>query len=679
VDLTPGAPHKNRLMRAPVALHNGFQAPGVQMSQMLWQPSEERITNTNLARFIQFVNRRSDKQIREYPELYSWSVEAIPDFWETFWEFSQIRTSTRHNTVVDDLARMPGAKWFIGSRLNLAENLLRYRDGRVALIARDETGSRHTMTFAELHDSVARFARSLREMGIVKGDRVAAFMPNILETVVAMLATTSLGAVWSSCSPDFGTRGVLDRFGQIAPRVLLAADGYYYRGRRVDCMESVAGLIDNLTSVERLIVVPYTCEPDLRAIPRATLYRDFLSPGHGLPLEFEQLPFDHPAYIMYSSGTTGLPKCLVHGTGGALIQPLKELILHSDLKREDNIFYFTTCGWMMWNWLISSLAVGATVLLYDGSPFYPEPSTLWKMAEEEKITIFGTSARYIGAIEKDGVSPGRDYDVSRIRTILSTGSPLPAESFRYIYREVKQDVQLSSISGGTDIMGCFALGNPMGPVYEGEIQCRGLGMKVEAFDEAGAPVTGQKGELVCTAAFPSMPVCFWDDLDNTKYLAAYFQKYPGVWTHGDYMEITGTGGAIIYGRSDATLNPGGVRIGTAEIYRQVETLPEIADSIVVGQQWQNDVRVILFVKLAAGQELTEDLKDRIRRAIRENASPRHVPARILAVDDIPYTINSKKVELAVKNVIEGRPVANKDALANPRALELFQNLPELRD
>jgi len=649
------------------------------MKEPLWRPSEERIRNSNMTRFIEFVNRKYGKQFHTYDELYQWSIDNIPDFWECTWEFGEIKASQGYDIVVDDLKKMPGARWFIGAKLNFAENLLRYRDNRVALIFKGEVQEVIKMTYAELYDSVARLAKPMRDIGISKGDRVVGFMPNMIETVIAMLAATSIGAIWSSCSPDFGIKGVLDRFGQIEPKVLLTADGYYFRGKKFDSLERIVGILKELPSIKKVVVIPYTeKKPNIAHVPNSILYEDFISKQRGLEIEFEQVPFGHPLYIMYSSGTTGLPKCMVQSVGGVLVHHLKELKLHTDLKREDTIFYFTTCGWMMWNWLVSSLALGASVVLYDGSPFYPDPGALWKLAQDEQITIFGTSARYIAAIEKEGVKPGRDYNLSRLRTILSTGSPLAVESFHYVYREVKKDVQLASISGGTDLNGCFALGNPIGSVYAGELQCRGLGMKVQAFDANGKSVINQRGELVCTAPFPSMPIYFWDDPDNKKYLKAYFEKYPNVWTHGDYIEITNTGGVVIYGRSDATLNPGGVRIGTAEIYRQVETLPEIIDSIVVGQNWQNDVQVILFVKLAKGVELTENLKNKIKKTIRENTSPRHVPAKIIAVKDIPYTINMKKVELAVKNVIHGEPVLNKDALANPESLDLYKDLPELQ-
>ncbi|MHB1126903.1 MAG: acetoacetate--CoA ligase, partial [Bacillota bacterium] len=533
---------------------------------------------------------------------------------------------------------------------------------------------------AELYENVARLAYSLRQAGVKDGDRVAGLMPNMPETIVAMLATTSIGAIWSSCSPDFGFNGIMDRFGQINPKILFAASGYSYNGKNFNSIELASRLKREIPSIEKVVIVPYIGSLEgLDEIPGAIDYAEFLSPRSGLEIDFAQLPFDHPVYILYSSGTTGVPKCIVHGAGGTLIQHLKELILHTDLRREDRIIYFTTCGWMMWNWLVSSLAVGATVALFDGSPFYPDPGTLFKFVEDERITVFGTSAKYLASIEKAGLKPGGSYDLSSLKAILSTGSPLGAESFEYVYQEIKKDLCLSSISGGTDIISCFALGNPTGPVYTGELQCRGLGMKVEAFDETGNPVYDQKGELVCTVPFPSMPVGFWNDPGNKKYKNAYFETYPGVWRHGDYIEIVSeTGGVIIYGRSDATLNPGGVRIGTAEIYRQVETLPEILDSIVVGQDWDSDVWVILFVKLVEGMKINDELVKKIKAVIKENASPRHVPAKIIQVADIPYTVNGKKVELAVRKVIHNEPVLNKDALANPEALELFWDLPELK-
>ncbi|WP_319409455.1 acetoacetate--CoA ligase [uncultured Desulfosarcina sp.] len=650
------------------------------MGKPLWQPSRERIGRTNMHRFMQHVNRRHDKDFNTYDDLYRWSVEEIPVFWETVWNFSGVIASKPFDAVVDDVTKLPGAKWFAGARLNFAENLLRFRDDRIALSFKGENKS-HTvnLTYAELYDRVARMARSLRQMGIQPGDRIAGFMPNMIETVIGMLATSSLGAVWSSCSPDFGIKGVLDRFGQIQPRVLMTANGYSYNGKAVDCLARITDVVSQIPSIERVIVVPYTdAHPDISGVPHAIQFDDFLSPETGLDIDFVQLPADHPLYIMYSSGTTGVPKCIVHGIGGTLIQHLKELVLHTDLNRDDTIFYFTTCGWMMWNWLVSSLAVGARVLLFDGSPFYPGPEALWQLAEKEGVSIFGTSAKYLAAVEKAGLKPSETFDLDQLKAVLSTGSPLSVESFEYVYRDIKADLCLSSISGGTDIISCFALGNPMGPVYPGELQCRGLGMNVVAFNDAGQPVSGEKGELVCLAAAPSMPINFWNDPDGAKYTSAYFELHPGVWSHGDYIEITGNGGVIIYGRSDATLNPGGVRIGTAEIYRQVETIPHVLDSIVVGQDWDDDVRVILFVKLMDGVELDAALEKCIRDTIRQNATPRHVPARIIAIPDIPYTISGKKVELAVRKVIQEQPVKNKDALANPGALDYYRDLAALK-
>jgi acetoacetyl-CoA synthetase len=649
------------------------------MKKPLWEPSPELIEKTNMTRFIRFVNQKYGKTIQGYPQLYDWSINQIPDFWAAMWEFGKVRASKGYDRVVDDPTKMPGAKWFEGARLNFAENLLRYRDDRTALIFKGETREPKKVTYAQLYSKVAALARSLKDLGIKPGDRVAGFMPNMMETIMAMLAATSLGAVWSSCSPDFGIKGVLDRFGQIEPKVLFTADGYSYNGKSFDSLGRIADIVKQLPSIQKVVVVPYIQEnPDIGAVPRAVHFQDFMAPETDRDIDFVQVPADHPLYIMYSSGTTGLPKCMVQGVAGILVHHLKELMLHTDLKREDTIFYFTTCGWMMWNWLTSSLSCGSTLVLFDGSPFYPDPGALWKLAQDEKITVFGTSARYIASLEKEGIQPGKTFDLTPLRAVLSTGSPLPVEGFKYIYREVKKDIQLASIAGGTDLNGCFALGCPILPVYEGELQCRGLAMKVAAFDGMGKPVINQLGELVCTLPFPSMPLYFWNDPDNEKYLSAYFKVYPGVWCHGDFIEITENGGVIICGRSDATLNPGGVRIGTADIYRQVETLPEIADSIVVGQDWDNDVRIILFVKLAPGAELNEALAGKIKKTIRDNTSPRHVPAKIIPVTDIPYTINMKKVELAVRNVIHGKPVLNKDALANPEALDLYKDLPELQ-
>ena len=650
------------------------------MTQPLWQPNEERIRRANITRFMEYVNRQYGLGLKDYPDLYAWSIEKIPDFWSSLWKFGEVRASVPWQSVARDLDKMPGAKWFEGARLNFAENLLRYRDDRTAMVFRGEGRPPVRITYRQLYDRVARASSALRSWGVRAGDRVAGYMPNRIETVIGMLAATSIGAIWSSCSPDFGIQGVLDRFGQIEPKVILTANGYAYNGKNFDSLEKVEEIVRKIPSVERVVVVPYTEEnPRIDGIGTALLFEEFLAAGSPEGISFEQLPFDHPIYIMYSSGTTGVPKCIVHGAGGTLVQHLKELMLHTDLTRDDTIFYFTTCGWMMWNWLVSSLAVGATALLFDGSPFYPDPGALWKIAQEERITVFGTSAKYLASIENEGVKPGRDYDLRHLKAVLSTGSPLSVESFHYVYRDIKKDLCLSSISGGTDIISCFALGNPIGPVYPGELQCRGLGMKVEVFDDAGRSVVGQKGELVCSAPFPSMPIYFWNDPDQKKYRSAYFDVFPNVWHHGDYAEITPHGGVIIYGRSDATLNPGGVRIGTAEIYRVVENLPEIRDSLVVGQDWQNDVRVILFVVMNPGVALTDELRNKIRKLIRENTSPRHVPAKILEVKEIPHTLNGKKVELAVRKMIHNQPVLNRDALANPWALDEYKDLPGLRE
>lgn len=651
------------------------------MNKLMWKPTAERINQANMTSFMTFVEKEYGYNFSAYNELYNWSITKKEEFWAAIWAFGQIKASVPFREVVVNAENMLDSKWFVESRLNFAENLLRFRDDQVALIFKSESINEPVKTtYAELYDQVARLAKALKKIGVEVGDRVAGFMPNITETVVAMLATTSIGATWSSCSPDFGIKGVLDRFGQIQPKVLFTADGYFYNGKAHDSLERVAGILKEISSIEQVVVVSYTeITPDLSRLPKAVHYNDFLACEDGLDIEFAQLPFDHPVYIMYSSGTTGVPKCIVHGAGGTLIQHLKELILHTDLKRADTIFYFTTCGWMMWNWLVSSLAVGATLVLFDGSPFYPDAGTLWRLAEQEGITVFGASAKYLESVEKDGLKPGAVYDLQKIKAILSTGSPLSVESFTFVYREIKQDVCLSSISGGTDIISCFALGNPIGPVYAGELQCRGLGMKVESFNQDAQPVLNQKGELVCTAPFPSMPIYFWHDPQNAKYIKAYFDVYPNVWRHGDYIEINDDGGVVIYGRSDATLNPGGVRIGTAEIYRQVSTLPEISDSIVVGQNWANDVRVILFVKMAVGVELTDALITRIKTTIRENTTPRHVPAKVIVIKDIPYTLSGKKVEIAVRSIIHNEPVLNQDALANPDALELYKNLPELQN
>ncbi len=650
------------------------------MNKLLWKPSEERVKESNMLYFMNFVNNKYKKNFTEYRQVYDWSVNSMEEFWSAVWKFMDIKASVPYDRVIDDPEKMPGAKWFEGARLNFAENLLRHRDGRCALIFNGETQKVRMYSYGALYNEVAKVALSLKEMGVVPGDRVAGFMPNMIESVVAMLATTSLGAIWSSCSPDFGVKGVMDRFGQIEPKVLFTADAYFFKGKQIDSLETASTIAKNIASIEKVVIVSYVRDQQcLCCIPKAVRYNDFKSSENDLVIDFAQLPFSHPLYIMYSSGTTGLPKCLVQSAGGILMNHLKELVLHTDLSRSDTIFYFTTCGWMMWNWLVSSLAVGATVVLYDGNPFYPDAGVLWRMAQDEDVTVFGTSAGYINALQQSGVCPGKEYDLSNLRTVLSTGSPLSTEGFEFVYQNIKQDLQLASICGGTDINGCFFLGNPMAPVYAGELQCRGLGMKVEAFDEKGSSVVNKQGELVCTAPFPSMPIYFWDDPDGQKYHKAYFDVYPNIWRHGDFVEISERCGAVIYGRSDATLNPGGVRMGTAEIYRQIEQLEEIEDSVVIGQNWQNDVRVILFVVMKQGIELTEEVKTNIKMTIRKNLSPRHMPAKIIAVPEVPYTLNMKKVEIAVRNTIHGKPVLNKDSLRNSSVLDYFENLSELNE
>jgi acetoacetyl-CoA synthetase len=649
------------------------------MAKLLWKPSEDQIKKSNMYAFMHNVNQKYHKNIRDYQELFQWSVENIEEFWAQMWDFAKIIASKQPHQIVDDVTKMPFTKWFTGARLNFAENLLRFTDTQTAIVFLGENQVYRKFTYAQLYDAVGRLALSLREAGVQTGDRVVGFMPNMPESIIAMLAVSSIGAIWSSCSPDFGIKGVLDRFGQIKPKVLFTANGYFFKGKTIDSIERIVKILKQIDSVEKVVVVPYTeTSSNISTIRDSVLFEDFISSEKIQKIQFEQLPFDHPLYIMYSSGTTGLPKCMVQSAGGILIHQMKEHLLHTDLKRDDNIFYFTTCGWMMWNWLVCGLSVGATIVLYDGNPFYPGPEVLWQMAQDEKISVFGTSAGYIAALMNSGLKPGKQFDLSSLRTILSTGSPLSMEGFEFIYQDIKNDLQLASISGGTDINGCFALGNPILPVYAGELQCRGLGMKVEAFDKNSTSVYNQQGELVCTAPSPSMPIYFWDDPEGKKYHSAYFDVYPGIWRHGDYIEINDRGGVIIYGRSDTTLNPGGVRIGTAEIYRQVEMLDEIEDSLVVGQNWKNDVRIVLFVKMKSDCILNDDLKNKIRQTIRKNASPRHVPAKIIDVPDIPYTLNMKKVELAVKKTIQGEAVLNKDALKNPSVLDYYVDLQALK-
>ena len=648
------------------------------MAEMLWQPTPERIADANLTRFAALVRARHGVDARDYAALHRWSIDDRAAFWEMVWEYGKAIGDQGDGPVLVDGDRMPGAQWFPGARLNFAENLLRRRDDAPGIVFRGEDRVRRSLSFREIHDAVSVLAQALRAAGVVKGDRVAGYLPNMPEAVIAMLATASIGAAWSSASPDFGVQGVVDRFGQIAPKVLFSADGYFYGGKRHDSIGRLARIAAQIPSIERIVVVPYTTvAPDVGAVEKAVTLDEFVAGRTPADIAFERLPFDHPLYIMYSSGTTGVPKCIVHGAGGTLLQHIKELALHSDVKRGERILYFTTCGWMMWNWQVSALACGATIALYDGSPFHPDGNALFDFVAEEGIETFGTSAKFIDAVKKAGLAPAKTHDLSKLKAILSTGSPLVPESFDFVYESIKRDVCLSSISGGTDIISCFVVGNPAAPVHRGEIQCLGLGLDVHAFANDGRSVMGEKGELVCTRAFPSMPVGFWNDPDGRRYHDAYFARFDNVWCHGDYVEITERGGVIIYGRSDAVLNPGGVRIGTAEIYRQVEQLEEVVEALVIGQQWDGDVRIVLFVILRGGIELDEALESKIRSHIRANATPRHVPARIVQVTDIPRTRSGKITELAVRDVVHGREVKNKEALANPEALDQFANRAEL--
>lgn len=659
-------------------------------SSAIWSPSKQRIERSNMHEFMQQVG------LDNYPQLHQWSIDQPALFWSNIWQYSKlIPALEKPLTDAEQLQQVmikgdhfASTRWFSQVKMNFAENLLQRRDEGIALISCGEpelnNGIDRRLSYQDLYLQVAKLAFSLKQMGVEPGDRIAAFMPNTQETVVAMLAATSLGAIWSSCSPDFGLQGVIDRFGQIEPKVLFTTEGYYYGGKTLDSLAKVEQISQQLPSLKQIIVAPHThlAQQDLPELPtladvEVTSWSQALCNGCD-SIDFVRLPFDHPLYIMYSSGTTGVPKCIVHSAGGTLIQHAKELRLHTDVKEQDSLFYYSTCGWMMWNWLISGLSIGASIVLYDGSPFYPNGHRLWQMAEQHNISIFGTSAKYLAALEKAHIQPKQDYDLSALKAVLSTGSPLAHESFDYVYRDIKQDVCLSSISGGTDIISCFALGNPILPVYRGELQCLGLGMAVDIFDDSQQSLREEKGELVCSQPFPSCPIGFWQDSDNNKFMQAYFSLFDNIWAHGDYGEITQHQGLIIHGRSDAVLNPGGVRIGTAEIYRQVEQLDQVIESIAIGQQWQDDVRVVLFVILQPELSLDEDLQQLIRQQIRSHTTPRHVPAKIIQVTDIPRTISGKIVELAVRKTVHNETVKNTDALKNPEALNLYKNLPELQ-
>jgi len=645
----------------------------------LWIPSAERAAATQVQAFITEVDRRHGVRLSDYRDLHAWSVEHPDLFWSLVWDFCEV-IGDKGERLVADHGKMPGARYLPDSTLNFAENLLRRSGDGEAIVFRGEDKVVTRLTWTELNALVSRMQQALRAAGVGVGDRVAAMLPNGPDAVALVLAVTSIGAIWSSCSPDFGERGVLDRFGQIEPKVFVTVDGYWYNGKPIRLLDKLKPIVEHLTTAKAVVIVDYLGEAEAvaKALPRGTTLAAFLAPFTAKPVTFERLPFDHPIYILFSSGTTGVPKCIVHGAGGTLLQHLKEHRLQSDLRPGERLFYFTTLGWMMWNWLISGLATGATLILYDGSPFAPSPAALWDYAQDERINVFGTSAKYIDACSKAGVAPVRTHKLPALRMILSTGSPLAPESFEYVYRDIKADVHLASISGGTDIVSCFVLGDPTSPVWKGEIQAPGLGMAMDVYSSDGKPLAEGKGELVCTVPFASMPVKFWNDPDGKKYRAAYFERFPGTWHHGDFAEWTSHGGMIIHGRSDATLNPGGVRIGTAEIYAAVEQIPEVIEAICIGQDWEGDVRIVLFVRLKDGVTLDDALSEKIKRTIRGSLTPRHVPAKIVAVADIPRTRSGKITELAVRDVVHGKPVNNTEALANPECLALYKDLAELR-
>jgi|TARA_R110000751_G_scaffold76247_3_gene153623 acetoacetyl-CoA synthetase len=650
------------------------------MTDILWQPGPERIKNANVTRFREWINGRNNLQLKSFVDLYDWSVREMEKFWPELIEYAGLKAQSWGDVVLKNPHQMPGAEFFPDAKLNFAENLLRRDDQTDALVFWGEDKVKTRLSWCDLNIAVSKFSQALRAQGVKKGDRVCGYMPNMSETVIAMLATAAIGATWSSASPDFGVQGVEDRFGQIEPKVMITVDGYYYNGKSHDIREKVKDVVDRIPSLEAVVIVTYAFDgKNTTGIRNAVSYAEFTGRYDAEKIEFEQVEFNHPLYVMFSSGTTGKPKCIVHGTGGTLLKQVSEHLMHCDVVPGDRVFYFTTCGWMMWNWLMGGLAAEATLLLYDGSPFYPSGNILFDYADAERMTLFGTSAKYIDALAKAELKPRQTHDLSTVRAMTSTGSPLAPESFDYVYNDIKQDIHLASISGGTDILGCFVLACPVLPVRRGIIQTRALGVAVNVYDDNAKPVLNQKGELVCTAPFPSMPVGFWNDPDGKRYHDAYFDRFPNIWCHGDYVELDDTGGMIIYGRSDATLNPGGVRIGTAEIYRQVELLPEIQESIVIGQQWDNDVRVVLFVVLKPGVTLDDALSDRIRKQIRSNCTPRHVPAKIVAVDDIPRTKSGKITELAVRDVVHGRKVKNQEALANPEALDLYADLDILKN